>query len=73
MRSGDAHRRTARGRVVAKKNIKVEGIRSVAVAAPEVTTFVVSKWTIDSLLKDRKEWFVEKSEEPQMEDKPEVK
>lgn len=46
--------------------------------ALEKWTFTVSKWTVDPLLKDRKEWLAEKKEEPKKEDpkkeeKPEVK
>lgn len=37
----------------------------------EKWTFTVSKWTVDSLLKDRKEWLAEKKEEPKKE--PEAK
>lgn len=37
----------------------------------EKRIFTVSKWTVDSLLKDRKEWLAEKKEDPKKE--PEVK
>lgn len=39
----------------------------------EKWTYTVSKWTVDPLVKDRKEWLAEKKEELKKDEKPEVK
>ena len=43
-----------------------------SVKAFEKWTYVVSKWTVDPFLKERKDLLVEKKEEPKVEEKPAV-